>query len=69
MLAIKTKYRTRSKFEIKPDLGLKLTLIKPDIEEEQVFKTCETWSVMVNLALRRTPRTLSVVTLSAPSMA
>src|SRR6218665_2460242 len=36
--------------------------------EEQVFKTCETWSVMVNLALRRTPRTLSVVTLSAPSM-
>src|SRR6218665_2842613 len=36
--------------------------------EEQVFKTCETWSVMVSLALRRTPRTLSVVTLSAPSM-
>src|SRR6218665_3113702 len=34
-----------------------------NIEEEQVFKTCETWSVMVNLALRRTPRTLSVVTL------
>src|SRR6218665_3743575 len=37
-------------------------------EEEQVFKTCETWSVMVNLALRKTPRTLSVVTLSAPLM-
>src|SRR6218665_3672158 len=40
--------------------------LNANIEEEQVFKTCETWSVMVNLALRRTPRTLSVVTLSAP---
>src|SRR6218665_1550176 len=35
-----------------------------NIEEEQVFKTCETWSVMVNLALGWTPTTLSVVTLS-----
>src|SRR6218665_357658 len=42
--------------------------LNANIEEEQVFKTCETWSVMVNLALRWTPRTLSVVTLSAPSM-
>src|SRR6218665_412383 len=39
-----------------------------NIEEEQGFKTCETWSVMVNLALGWTARTLSVVTLSAPSM-
>src|SRR6218665_1045812 len=42
--------------------------LNANIEEEQVFKTLETWSVMVNLVLRRTPRTLSVVTLSAPSM-
>src|SRR6218665_2822487 len=42
--------------------------LNANIEEEQVFKTCETWSVMVKLALRRTPRTLNVVTLSAPSM-
>src|SRR6218665_518808 len=42
--------------------------LNANIEEEQVFKTCEMWSVMVNLGLRRTPRTLSVVTLSAPSM-
>ena len=34
--------------------------LNANIEEEQVFKTCETWSVMVNLALRWTPRTLSV---------
>src|SRR6218665_1594082 len=42
--------------------------LNTNIEEEQVFKTCETWSVMVNLALRRTPRTLGVVTFSAPSI-
>src|SRR6218665_3467412 len=42
--------------------------LNANIEEEQVFKTCETWLVMVNLALRWTPRTLSVATLSAPSM-
>src|SRR6218665_2909841 len=45
--------------------------LNANMEEEQVFETCETWSVisvMVSLALRRTPRTLSVVTLSAHSM-
>src|SRR6218665_754623 len=42
--------------------------LNANIEEEQVFKTCETWSVMVNLAVRMTPRTSSVVTLSTPSM-
>src|SRR6218665_2826122 len=42
--------------------------LNANIEEEKVFKTCETWSVVLNLALRRTPRILSVVTLSAPSM-
>src|SRR6218665_914796 len=36
--------------------------LNANIEEEQVLKTCETWSVMVNLALRGTPRDLSVVT-------
>src|SRR6218665_977015 len=40
--------------------------LNANIEEEQVFKTCETWSLMVNLTLRWTPRTLSVITLSAP---
>src|SRR6218665_1845922 len=42
--------------------------LKANMAEEQVFKTCETWAVMVSLALSRTPRTLSVVTLSSPSM-
>src|SRR6218665_2279940 len=28
--------------------------LNANIEEEQVFKTCETWSVMVSLALSRT---------------
>src|SRR6218665_568239 len=44
--------------------------LNANIEEEQVFKTCEPWSVMESLALSRTPRTLGVVglTLSTPSM-
>src|SRR6218665_399150 len=33
--------------------------LNANIEEEQVFNTCGTWSVMVNLALRWTPKTLS----------
>src|SRR6218665_509758 len=42
--------------------------LNANMEELQVFKTCEMWSVIVSLALSRTPRTLNVVTLSAPSM-
>jgi len=39
MLAIKKKYR--SKFELKPDLHLKLTLIKPEIKELCKYKQAQ----------------------------
>jgi len=41
---------------------------KANIEDEQALRTWETWSDRVSFESRRTPRTLSDVTLSAPSM-